>query len=208
MNNTNKWLVGVIAILVILLGYQTFRTSSPADNTGAAILSTETEDADLQNLDKTLLGGDFETPTTDKETSKQTTINIPIFKTDQTPGGELVGCGSRMVFINKSIPYTKSVLDATYKELFSMYPELNFAGTSYENPVGRETDHLRFDRVTLSNGTANVYLEGSIMTAHCGIPTLEAQLKRTATYYPNVQIVNIYLNNKLFDFSKFGDERG
>jgi len=224
MSNANKWLLGLVSLLVVLLGYQTIRenkfvNTDSTDNIGAVTNSINPQDSTGgpvrgSGADSTVFGGTFTNTRVGQTTGivapTETTLNIPIFKwgnTTDTAGGEVVGCGDRLVFMNKSVPVTQGVINATYQELFAMYPDVTFAGSQYRNEVGAETDHLRFDHVTLINGVAKVYLEGVIMLSECALPRLEAQLTRTATYFPNVQIVQVFLNGQLVDWKKLGNQK-
>lgn len=132
-----------------------------------------------------------------------TTINVPLVR----DGGN-IGCGAEIFFAPHAVPKTTAVLDATYKLLFDIksLPEIQTDG--FRNTVGAYTK-LFYDHVTLQNGVAKVYLIGDMYgPGHCAEPELRAQMTEAALQYPTVNRVEVYLNNKLYDWCAMDQSDG
>lgn len=129
-----------------------------------------------------------------------TTIQVPLIRDVSEGSIKTIGCGAEFFYAPHAVPKTTAVLDATYTLLFDIktLPEIESDG--FRNTVGAYTK-LFYDRVTLQNGIAKVYLTGDMYgPGHCAEPELRAQITQAALQYPTVNRVEVYLNNTLFDW--------
>lgn len=132
------------------------------------------------------------------EEEKYTVIQLPFIK----EGGE-IGCGVGIFYGKDTVPKTSAVLDATYQRLFDIkqWPEIETDG--FRNTVAAFA-YLYYDRVTLENGLAKVYLSGQVTSpGTCAEPELKAQIEAVAFQFRSVQKLEVYLNNQLFDWCLF-----
>jgi len=59
--------------------------------------------------------------------------------------------------------------------------------------------NLFFDKATIENGTAKIYLNGSVAYGGvCDDPRLETQIAETALQFDSIKNVEIYLNGVLY----------
>jgi hypothetical protein len=124
-----------------------------------------------------------------------TTIKIPL-----VDDGGNVGCGARIFFAPHTVPKTTAVLDATYKLLFDIKPVPEIPEDNFRNTLGAYTK-LFYDSVTLNNGTAKLYLTGSMYgPGHCAEPEVRAQIDQAALQYDSVKKLEVYLNGQLFNW--------
>lgn len=131
---------------------------------------------------------------------KYTVLQIPL----TTDGGNL-GCGAKLFFAPHAVPKTTAVLDATYRLLFDLKPTPEISADGFRNVVGAYTQ-LWYDRVTLVDGVAKLYLTGTMRgPGHCAEPELRAQIDQSALQFPTVQKLEVYLNGKVFDWCTMGD---
>ena len=126
---------------------------------------------------------------------KYTVVQIPL-----TTDGGTIGCGAKLFFAPHAVPKTTAVLDATYRLLFDLKPNPEIPADGFRNVVGAYTQ-LFYDRVTLQNGVAQLYLTGTMYgPGHCAEPELRAQIDQAALQFPTVQKLEVYLNGKIFDW--------
>lgn len=125
-----------------------------------------------------------------------TVIKIPLI----TDGGS-VGCGAKIFFAPHTVtPKTTAVLDATYKLLFDIKHTPEIPSDGFRNTVAAYP-RLFYEKTTLTNGTAKVYLTGSMYgPGHCAEPEIREQIPAAALQFDTVKRVEIYLNNKIFDW--------
>ena len=66
------------------------------------------------------------------------------------------------------------------------------------NYIPRTSSTLQFSSATVVNGTANIYLTGSLsgLAGVCDDPRTEIQVEETALQFTPVQQVQLYLNNQ------------
>lgn len=138
------------------------------------------------------------------DTSHLTVLDIPLINTSS---GGSIGCGVSLFFAPHAIPKTKGVLNATYEKLFSLAAESDVPADMIMNYVALE-NQLSFDKVSLSKGTARVYLSGQILVSHCGIPAFRAQMEQAALQFDTVDTVEFYLNNKIYNWCEKDDSDG
>jgi hypothetical protein len=144
-----------------------------------------------------------------EETTLTASVKLPFFQ----DGGNMV-CGVKMVYLDRVITPTTAPLTAAYRALFATPEPYIEKGAQYQNPIGYQTTKtefpkLSFDRVTMSDGVASVYLRGSITgVGTCYDPLPKLQLDAVAKQFETVKSVKYYLNGKPFDPGSIADQRG
>lgn len=135
-----------------------------------------------------------------------TTIMVPLIISSESEFASAdfgpFGCGAYISFVQRQVPQTSAVLNATYNWLFSN--PSSFDGGNYYNTIATQTN-LDFQSVEIVNGVAKVYLTGSVMGAHCGDATFAAQIEQTAFQYPTVEDIEVYVNGEIFDWCDISD---
>lgn len=137
-----------------------------------------------------------------------TTIQVPLIREASEGSSNIIGCGAEIFFAPHAVPKTTAVLDATYQLLFNIKSAPEIPSDEFRNTVGTYTK-LFYDRVTLDNGIAKVYLTGEMYgPGHCAEPELRAQMIQAALQYPTVNRVEILLNNKVYDWCAMDQSDG
>lgn len=192
--------VGIIGIgvLVFFAAQYVYRSPQTGDEVVPEVPAQVTEQSERtpsqfacvgEYCDGHMSGDDYQ--------ERLTTINVPLVRYGN---GGTVGCGAGIFFAPHAVPKTTAVLDATYRLLFDIkqLPEIESDG--FRNTVAAYTQ-LWYDRTTLDAGTARVYLTGTMYgPGHCAEPELREQITAAALQYDTVRRVEVYLNNKLFDW--------
>lgn len=98
---------------------------------------------------------------------------------------------SDVVYINKEIVKTPAVLNSSLLTLFVSSEEENFVKTQKD---------LIFNKATIENGVANVYLTGNAgpLENECDFDRVESQIKSTTKQFSTITDVKIFLNNSPF----------
>lgn len=141
--------------------------------------------------------------TDDPSQRTTTTVYIPLVQ-----NGGTIGCGVDIFYAPHTVPKTTGVLDATYKLLFDikMNPEITTDG--FWNSVAGYTQ-LHYDHVVIENATAKVYLTGNMYgPGHCSLPEVREQITKTALYYDTVDSVEVYVNEKIYDWCEQDQSEG
>lgn len=122
-----------------------------------------------------------------------TVVAIALLDTTGNGVGKPRGCDTVTIAM-RTLPYTTAPLAAALKELFA-YPEGTQPSIQY-NFIARTAKTLAFDHATVENGTANIYLTGSLsgLAGICDDSRAAIQLEETALQFPTVQKVQLYLN--------------
>lgn len=124
-----------------------------------------------------------------------TVIYIPLI----TDGGD-IGCNAKIFMSPHTVDKTSKVLEATYKLLFDIKHDPEIQADGFRNTVAA-FDRVFFDSVTLGDGVAKVYLSGNINSPDtCADPEFKAQIETAAFEYKTVKSIEVYLNNKIFDW--------
>lgn len=112
--------------------------------------------------------------------------------------GERVGCGSGMVGLNWSIPKTITPLKNSLDTLFAL-KNLNVGETGLTNLLYRS--ELKVSSASLDqDGVATVNLAGKLqLIGSCADQALAAQITKTATQFPTVKNVHIFVNSKTLE---------
>jgi len=108
--------------------------------------------------------------------------------------GKPAGC-DRVIMVEKAITPTSAPLTSAMNELFKrkdIWPPTGTPG----NFITSQTN-LNFQKATIENGVANIYLTGSYtLSGVCDDPRLKTVLEETALQFPTVRSVKFYLNDK------------
>jgi spore germination protein GerM len=172
--NNSQWLIAVLLVAVVAFAGIAFwgvqRSVSPVDNTP-------------------------NTTTPDVSSATTTKIKIALLDTTGNGSGESRGCDN-VTMVERSVPKTSAPLSAALQTLFAE-PEGTQPSTAY-NFIARTKNTLKFDHATVVNGTASIYLTGSLsgLAGVCDDPRAQIQLEETALQFSTVQKVQIYLNGK------------
>lgn len=120
-------------------------------------------------------------------------VNIALLNTE--PEGEPErGCDD-VVLVERQVTQTTQPLNAALTELFRIDQE-NVNGLYHF--IARTNDTLTFERATVENGTANIYLTGELsgLQGVCDNPRAKIQIEETALQYSTVNNVQIFLNDE------------
>lgn len=130
-------------------------------------------------------------------------IKVALLDTTGEGAGPKRACDS-VNMVTRVVPRSDAPLNAALVELFAM-PEGAQPGTNY-NFLARTRDTLKFESVTITDGTANIYLTGSLsgLAGICDDPRAEIQLEETALQFPTVQSVQLYLNGEKTNLTPVG----
>lgn len=124
-----------------------------------------------------------------------TVVRIPLIK----DGGN-IGCGADIFFAPHAVPKTEKVLETTYKLLFDIKYGPEFPLDGFRNTVAA-FEKTFFEKVTLDSGIAKIYLSGNIMSpGTCADPEFRAQIEAAAFQFDSVKEIQVYLNDKRFDW--------
>ncbi len=176
MNTRNFILTAVIAAFAILfIVYMWMQNSAPLDL--SLVTPTTTPEQTV-------------TPETTAATS---TVLLAMLDTEQSSNGPARGC-DKVVMVHQAIPSTTAPLTAAMNALFALSTT---TVNGWFNYIPRTAGTLSFDHATVVNGTANIYLTGSLsgMAGICDDPRTEIQIEETAKQFATVSNVQLYLNN-------------
>ena len=118
--------------------------------------------------------------------------------------GKKRGC-DRVVFVDRNVARTEQPLSAALEELFAIE---QFDVGGWQNFIAKTNETLSFDRATIDDGVASLYLRGKLsgLTGTCDDPRARIQIEETALQFPEVDSVAIYLNGQPTDLQP--DARG
>jgi hypothetical protein len=194
----------VVAIALALVFWMKFDTKkamieTPVEETEEEITEETLEEAtpEVRTPTEPICVGEYcdGSMSGDDYLEKYTVLQIPL-----TADGGTIGCGAKIVFAPHAVSKTRGVMDATYKLLFDLKPSSEIVEDGLRNVVGAYT-HLFYDSVTLKNGTAKLYLSGSMYgPGHCAEPELRAQIEQGALQFETVNKLEVYLNGELFNW--------
>lgn len=116
--------------------------------------------------------------------------------------GEQRGC-DRVVLVDRSVSRTDAPLTAALNELFSL-EQRNVKG--WQNFIAETNETLSFERATIEDSTAHVYLAGELsgLAGVCDNPRAKIQIEETALNFPTVDSVALYLNGEPTDLQPDG----
>lgn len=131
---------------------------------------------------------------TSTPTTQTTSIKLAFLDTSGTSTGKERGC-DRVVLVTRDVPATSAPLTAAMQSLFA--EESQQVGSNF-NFIARTKNTLKFNHATVENGTASIYLTGSVsgLAGVCDDPRAQIQIEETALQFATVQKVDIYLNGE------------
>ena len=137
--------------------------------------------------------------------TSQETIMLAMLDYDgvgQESDGPSRGC-DRVVMVERTIPATTTPLNASLTTLFNLE---NNTVDGWNNFIAQINDTLSFDRATLKNGVASIYLTGelSALGGVCDNPRARIQIEETALQLETVNSVDLYLNGEATDLQPSG----
>jgi len=120
------------------------------------------------------------------------TVRIALLDISGTTTSKERGC-DRVVLVPVTVATTSAPLTAALQALFRLSTT---TVSGFFNYIDRTNETLSFDRVTILNGTANIYLTGSLsgLAGVCDDPRAAIQIEETALQFATVNKVQIYLN--------------
>lgn len=121
---------------------------------------------------------------------------------EEASGGPQRGC-DRVVMVDRRVPRTGAPLTAALTELFSLE---RTTVDGLRHFIGETNETLAFDRATVQNGTASIYLTGELsgLGGVCDNPRARIQIEETALQFPTVDSVALYLNDRPTDLQPDG----
>ncbi|MFZ2887201.1 MAG: GerMN domain-containing protein [Minisyncoccia bacterium] len=121
-------------------------------------------------------------------------IKIALLDTTGAGAGKKRGCDA-VNMVTRTVPKSPAVLDAALKALFAEPTTPAQPDTAF-NFIARTNSTLKYDHATITNGTANIYLLGSLsgLAGVCDDPRAAAQIEETALQFGAVTKVQLYLN--------------
>ncbi|MGI5840674.1 MAG: GerMN domain-containing protein [Patescibacteria group bacterium] len=141
----------------------------------------------------------LQTTVTPSPTTRQT-INVYLVRLggneDDINNPESFGCGDFLIPIERQIEPTQAVLEAAFNELLSLKEQfVNRNDSRLYNALYQSS--LNFDRATVDNGLATVYLTGTLASGGtCDDPRIEEQLTATALQFSTVNETRIFINDE------------
>ncbi len=177
------WLIAAVVVTVIALGGLWWYTNSPDNGLGAnPPVATTTPNGTATNTP----------PVTGTTTAETSTVKIAVLDTAGNSNGKARGC-DKVILIPWRVATTTAPLSAAMRALFGT-STTTFG--SWFNFIDRTNETLKFDRATVENGTANIFLTGSLtgLAGVCDDPRAAIQIEETALQFPTVQRVQIFLN--------------
>lgn len=181
------------------------------DNTTAYTLSyniSDPQDRGYQEMVETMLSSfeitdDSEIPSPsnpDRDNNSPVVSTVQIAVLDLEYEGEPERGCDQVEMVNRNVPNTSQPLTAALEELFSLNQT---TVDGYYNFIANTNDTLMFDRATVQNGTAHIYLTGELsgLTGVCDDPRAAIQVEETALQFPTVDSVQLYLNGNQTDLT-------
>ena len=111
--------------------------------------------------------------------------------------GMQIGCGDRLIPVERQIEPTLAVLRAAMESLVNL-DERFYGASGLYNALHRS--NLSVNNVTLDNGTATVQLSGQVsLGGVCDTPRFKGQLRQTALQFYTVDDVEIFINGEPLD---------
>ena len=119
-------------------------------------------------------------------------VKLAFIDLDAGAGSGTVGCGDRVVLVERAVGRTAAPLRAALDALLA---ERQRRVTSDQLYNALAAADLRVERVAIENGVATIDLSGQLsLGGVCDSPRVEAQLQETALQFPTVTTVSITLN--------------
>jgi hypothetical protein len=136
------------------------------------------------------------TATTTPETAQSMQVKIALLDTTGNGTGKPRGCDT-VTMATRVVPKSTTPLHAALDALFAE-PDGTQPSAAY-NFIARTRNTLKFDRATIIEGTAQIYLTGSLsgLSGVCDDPRAAIQIEETALQFTTVKKVQLYLNGEV-----------
>ncbi|HEY4525354.1 MAG TPA: GerMN domain-containing protein [Candidatus Paceibacterota bacterium] len=174
-SNMRNLILTLIALIVILGGGYYWYSTTNGNGTTPPVSTT--------------------TPPQATSTPPATTASvvIAVLDTAGTSNGKPRAC-DKVILVPRTVATTTAPLTAALQNLFAISTT---SVSGYFNYIARTNATLKFDRATVANGTAHIYLTGSLsgLAGVCDDPRASIQIEETALQFGTVQRVQLYLNN-------------
>jgi hypothetical protein len=96
--------------------------------------------------------------------------------------------------VERDVPASSQALNAALRELFSK-KDIWMPGELAPGNFIASQDELFFDKVSIENGIAKIYMLGKVKLAGaCDNPRLRIQLEETSLQFPSVKSVEFYVD--------------
>lgn len=153
----------------------------------------------LSSLELTAISG------ADDVSGQISRVQIALLDTNLEEGEEPERGCDLVAPITRDIASTRAPLTRAMEELFAL-ERTEVQG--FYNFIAETNDTLTFDRATVENGTANIYLVGELsgLSGVCDNPRARIQIEETAFQFPTIEDVQIFLNSEPTDLQP--SERG
>ncbi|MEY2640799.1 MAG: hypothetical protein RL150_192 [Candidatus Parcubacteria bacterium] len=196
-------ITGLVVVVVAAVTYGAYalsaRLGAPKTEEAAAVASTTTDGATVE-----LVSGDA-TKTANGTMAasgatgtgyKGASVSIAVLADPDLFdfANEKVRACDAVVLVPKQIAPTPRVLHAALEQLFADTFDYGFTPGNF---VATQ-DRLAFERATIENGLATIYLTGSVgpIAGACDVPRIETQITETALQFKTVNRVQILLNGE------------
>lgn len=122
------------------------------------------------------------------------TVSLAMLEVGDDGEGERFGC-DHLAFVEREVAPTASPLSSAMQELFSI---ATTSVNGHYNFIANTNDTLTFQRATVVDGVASVYLTGELsgLVGVCDDPRARIQIEQTALQFEAVDEVQIYLNDE------------
>src|SRR3989344_5488451 len=179
-SNMRNLILTLIALIVILGGGYYWYSTTNGNGTTPPVSTTTPPQA-------------TSTPPATTTTPATSTVMIAVLDTAGTSSGKPRAC-DKVILVPRTVATTTAPLTAALQNLFAISTT---SVSGYFNYIARTNATLKFDRATVANGTANIYLTGSLsgLAGVCDDPRASIQIEETALQFGTVQRVQLYLNN-------------
>ncbi|NBD73706.1 hypothetical protein GVX82_01545 [Patescibacteria group bacterium] len=154
-----------------------------------------------QEVDEMLASLEFFTP--ERDAALVDTVPIAMLDYERVSDGPERGCDRVVVIEHDLVPATTTPLNAALTQLFAFDLE---EVEGWQNFMAETNDTLSFERVTLEEGTAAVYLTGELsgLRGVCDNPRAAIQIEETALAFDTVDSVELFLNGEPTDLTPGG----
>lgn len=185
------WIILIVAIILVavVLVYFYFKNKSPKP--------TPTTSVSLNLSPSPAASASLAASPTPSASQSQGVTKVKIFMIavgDNGASGKLIGCGDSAVAIEREVPQTQAVLKAAMEQLISI-KDPTYGESGLTNPLYQSS--LNFVSAAIDNGKATVKFTGNlVLPGECGDARVQAQFEETTLQFPNVQSVDIFINDK------------
>jgi len=194
-------ILAIVVLVVIFIGFNKF--GEPTSNDLLLDHNDEMGEHDDEIMDE-MTGGivfensemmeDSNTPVIAQGATKiKLALLAGAFYDDVNLVGKKRGCDT-VVMVEQTIPNSPAVLNGALSALFSKQVQTDFLPGNFISTQ----DNLDFEKATIENGVAKVYLTGEEgpVAGDCDADRTKIQVEETALQFSTVSSVEVYLNGE------------